>query len=83
MTKRGHGSLRGRRDIMATHARVSIRKMGTRAGKPHYGAQCVTCGAVLAVAYLSREACERLADDHRRQGCNVTLRWLLSPISES
>jgi hypothetical protein len=56
-------------------ARISVRKMGTRAGQPHYGAECVTCGSVLAVAHLSREAAKQRGEEHKQQGCSITLRW--------
>lgn len=55
--------------------RVSIRKMGTARGVPHYGAECVTCGTVLVVAHASREECERARDAHKREGCRHTLRY--------
>lgn len=56
-------------------ARISVRKMGTRAGQPHYGATCTTCGSVLAVAHLSREAAKARGEEHKRTGCQPTLRW--------
>jgi hypothetical protein len=56
-------------------ARISVRKMGTRAGQPHYGAECATCGSVLAVAHLSRDAARALGDQHKINGCQPTLRW--------
>jgi hypothetical protein len=56
-------------------ARVSVRKMGTRMGRPHYGAECRTCGSVLAVAHLSRDAAQELGREHKVNGCRITLRW--------
>jgi hypothetical protein len=55
-------------------ARVSIRKMGTRQGHPHYGATCETCGTVLVAAHATRETCVTARETHRRDGCAVTLR---------
>lgn len=56
---------------------VSVRKMGTRAGRPHYGVECRACRnnygmpAVLAVAHLSKEAADALAASHaEKYGCN-------------
>jgi hypothetical protein len=65
-------------NIMTGKARISVRKAGTRMGQPHYGATCQTCGAVLAVAHLSREAATERGAEHRASGCQVTLRWLVS-----
>lgn len=42
----------------------SVRKMGTRRGVPHYGADCNLCRSVLAVAYLSRDAAIAIAKAH-------------------
>ncbi len=50
-------------------AKISIRKMGTRLGQPHYGAECVTCGTVLVVAHVGREYAQELGKQHREQGC--------------
>jgi hypothetical protein len=55
---------------------ISVRKMGTRAGLPHYGVECRACRAnygmpsVLRVADLSKEAADRLAIEHAaKYGC--------------
>jgi hypothetical protein len=56
-------------------AKISVRKMGTRQGQPHYGAECQTCGSVLAVAHLSRDAAKALGAEHRKTGCQPTLRF--------
>lgn len=42
----------------------SVRKMGTRAGAPHYGAECDVCRRVLAVAHLSKDGATQLAVSH-------------------
>lgn len=55
--------------------RISVRKMGTRAGQPHYGAQCVTCGSVLVVAHVTREVAVEAGEEHKRAGCAHTLRY--------
>ena len=45
-------------------ARKSIRKMGTRAGQPHYGVTCRMCPGnygrdyIVVVAHLSKDAAE-------------------------
>lgn len=46
----------------------SVRKMGTRAGQPHYGADCNLCSPqrVLVVAHLSKEAATEIAKEHLR-----------------
>lgn len=50
--------------------RVSIRKMGTRGGQPHYGVICLGCPLrfgrdnVLAIGYLSREGAELAKQAH-------------------
>jgi hypothetical protein len=59
-------------------ARISVRKMGTRRGLPHYGAECVTCGSVLAAAHLSREAAKALGEQHKAAGCSINLRWAVN-----
>lgn len=54
--------------------RISIRKMGTRAGNPHYGVECISCpghygmNSILAVAHLSKEGAEIVAAAHRASG---------------
>lgn len=55
---------------------ISVRKMGTRAGQPHYGVECRVCRAnygkatVLVVAHLSKEAARELAAAHvAKYGC--------------
>lgn len=42
----------------------SVRKMGTRAGLSHYGAECVLCRRVLVVAHLSKDAATAIAVRH-------------------
>ena len=42
----------------------SVRKMGTRRGMPHYGADCNVCRTVLAVAHLSKEGATAVAKAH-------------------
>ena len=61
-------------------AKISVRKMGTRQGQPHYGATCVTCGSVIVVAYASKDEANELGEAHKRNGCAVTLRWVTSPL---
>lgn len=58
---------------MAAH--ISVRKMGTRRGMPHYGAECITCGTVLAVAHLTRDEAKARGAEHKAAGCQPTLRW--------
>ncbi len=56
-------------------ARISVRKAGTRRGQPHYSAECATCGSVLAIGYLGRETAKALGEEHKRNGCAITMRW--------
>lgn len=56
-------------------ARVSIRKMGTRAGRPHYGAECMTCHTVLIPFGRDREVCVAAREEHKKNGCTPTLAW--------
>jgi hypothetical protein len=42
----------------------SVRKMGTRRGEPHYGAECVICRRVLAVAHMTKDGATGLAKSH-------------------
>lgn len=56
-------------------ARISVRKMGTWRGVPHYGAECVTCGTVLIVAHASRASALMAGDAHKANGCRATLRY--------
>lgn len=42
----------------------SVRKMGTRRGMPHYGAECNLCRRVLAVAHLTKDAATSIAKTH-------------------
>lgn len=45
----------------------SIRKMGTRRGQPHYGADCKLCGLaghVLSIGYLTKPAAENVVRAH-------------------
>lgn len=46
--------------------RYSIRKSGTRAGQPHYDAQCLVCAPVrvLAIGYLSKAGANRTVREH-------------------
>lgn len=55
--------------------RISVRKMGTRMGQPHYGAECLTCGTVLIVAHATREAGKEAGEAHKREGCRHTARY--------
>jgi hypothetical protein len=55
-------------------ARIRVAKMGTRAGRPHYGSECLSCGSVLAVAHLDRDAAKALGEQHKARGCALTLR---------
>lgn len=55
--------------------RTSVRKMGTRGGRPHYGAECMTCGTVLAVAHLDKGEAQRVAAQHKIDGCRHSLRY--------
>jgi len=55
---------------------ISVRKTGTRMGQPHYGVECRACrgnfgkATVLVVGYLSKEAAQRTATEHKAQyGC--------------
>lgn len=45
-------------------AKISVRKMGTRRGMPHYGAECNVCHRVLAVAHLTKEAATAIGKNH-------------------
>lgn len=56
----------------------SVRKMGTRMGQPHYGAECALCRRVLAVAHLSKDAATRLATNHVRDQHNEGARLIKS-----
>jgi hypothetical protein len=56
-------------------ARVSVRKMGTRAGQPHYGAECTTCGRVLVVAHATRDAAKAEGEAHKLAGCAHNARY--------
>lgn len=57
--------------------RFSIRKMGTRAGQPHYGLTCLMCPAmfgrenILIVAHASREGAARRWAEHVAAGHEV------------
>jgi hypothetical protein len=47
----------------------TIRKMGTRRGKPHYGAGCMLCphtgrGHILRIGYLTKAGAEALIREH-------------------
>lgn len=50
--------------------RISIRKMGTRAGQPHYSVECLGCpsnygkATVIAVAHLSKDGAKSVAAAH-------------------
>lgn len=54
--------------------RVSIRKMGTRAGRPHYGVECISCpghygmNSILAVAHLSKDGALAVKAAHLASG---------------
>ena len=61
---------------MSTAAKISVRKMGTRQGQPHYGSECVTCGTVLAIGHMTKDAARELGEGHKRSGCRMTLRWV-------
>lgn len=45
---------------------LSIRKAGTRQGRPHYGVECNRCAPPypLAIGHLTREAAEQLGREH-------------------
>lgn len=57
--------------------RIRVQKMGTRAGQPHYGVDCLGCPAwngmhaVIAMGHLSKDGARaagaaHLASDHGR-----------------
>ena len=55
---------------------ISIRKMGTRRGEPHYGVECRACrgnygkSTVVAVAHLDKPSAVALAEHHlAKHGC--------------
>ena len=57
---------------------ISIRKMGTRRGEPHYGVDCRACRgnygkpSVLRVGDLSKAAATALAGAHlAKHGCSL------------
>jgi len=55
--------------------KISVRKMGTRFGEPHYGSECVTCGTVLVAAHASRDTAKRAGEVHKAAGCRHTHRY--------
>lgn len=59
-------------------AKISVRKMGTRRGEPHYGATCQTCGTVLVVAHASKDTARAAGEAHKITGCAFTLQWATS-----
>lgn len=54
---------------------ISIRKAGTRLGKPHYTVECRACRSnygkpTILASYKSKETADRLAIEHTTQyGC--------------
>lgn len=42
----------------------SVRKMGTRMGRPHYSAECNLCRRVLAHAHMGKEDATDLCKQH-------------------
>ena len=55
--------------------KVSIRKMGTRKGQPHCGAECTTCSAILIPFGASRDECVSAREAHKREGCRHSARY--------
>jgi hypothetical protein len=63
-------------------SRISIRKMGTRLGRPHYGVSCIGCPAlfgkenILAVAHLDKDTAQELGRQHVNNNHGDTKTWL-------
>lgn len=55
------------RGSVETVKSYSVRKMGTRMGQPHYGAECLLCRSVLIVAHATKQAAMVKATTHVRE----------------